>query len=466
MSEQEREGDIFSDLPIVGPYISEFEGAAQQLIGDLVPTEGGGLAPEYYAGLPGGIPPPPPPGGAETLPAGGDDSSLPWDVGPPNGETDFYRISTLLQNLETKIVYIGVPDPDIGGRRRWFDLAGNYGGAQGLMAAPQFAGLMHAPFALKLESGAYQLGASWQRTDWEPKVMSMGVMVNVGVGGGGRNPTSNSFDYRMLEQMWWNSWDTDNDGYLGVYTRTHGWRFLAVRLANASKTAFEIDPISHQNNFMQWDMDIVALYPFFGKKMIQQTWTNTTATSTAWNLVVDMLDSVMSTLVADLGVMVAGSSQIIANLLPNRHVGAHVFSIANKGTVPTYAKYLVSSPGIAWLQNGWNADGSPQMLQLPLLTPEDGYVMVDTDPDARTITCATDPVDPLYMQILQNSSLLEILLGPIINQGEPIWQQFKYTFTEAAQIPARSVANLTAWHSEDGGTITALMPQYYKMAWG
>jgi hypothetical protein len=101
-----------------------------------------------------------------------------------------------------------------------------------------------------------------------------------------------------------------------------------------------------------------------------------------------------------------------------------------------------------------------------LLLPEDGYVFVDTNPDNRTLTCVTDPVDPLFMQILQNSSLLEVLLGPEINSTKPIWQQFKYTFTEAALVPPQTVANLTAWHSDESGTITAIMPQQYKMAWG
>jgi hypothetical protein len=441
------------------------EGGINAIIGDLTkPFAGasGGLAPVYYAGLPGGVAPPAPPT-ATDQPTGpttiGND--IPWADGPPNGETDFNRISTLLQGTKTRIVYIGVPDTSIGGKRRWWDLRGNYEGAQGLMCCEQFAGLMHAPFDLKVESGAYQLGGTWQRTDWGPKQMSMSVLVNVGVG------AQDSFGYRMLEDQWWNSWADDQDGYLGVFTRTHGWRFFRVRLNNMSKTAFEIDPTANDNNFMQWDMEIVALYPFAAKKSIQQTWQNTeAATSTEWNLVIDALENIMNTLLADLGPAVAGSSQILGDLLPGRKVGAHVFSIANKSTTGVYPKYIVSSPGIAWIQNGWNSDGSPQMLQLPLLTPEDGYVLVDTDPDARTLTCATDPADPLFMQILSNVSLLEILLGPIIDAGKPIWQQFKYTFTEAAMVPPRTVANLHAWHSQHNGTITCIMPQFYKMAWG
>jgi hypothetical protein len=276
----------------------------------------------------------------------------------------------------------------------------------------------------------------------------------------------NSFEYRMLEQAWWNSWDTDNDGWLGVFTRTHGWRFIPVRLANPVKTAFEIDPAAHNNCFMQWDMEIAALYPMFAKRSITQTWTNTAATSTGWNLIVDAIESALEALIADFGPLAQGSSQILADSLPGRKVGSHVFHIANKGTWGVYPKYIVSSPGIAFIQNGWNADGSPRMLQLPLLTPEDGYVLVDTDPDSRTLTCVTDPVDPLFMQILQNSFILEILLGPEINSTKPIWQQMKYSFTEAAMIPAMTVANLTAWHSNAGGTITCIMPQQFKMAWG
>lgn len=423
----------------------------------------GGEAPVYNVDITTGGTIPAAPGDYNTLPSpqsGGD--MLPWVVGPPNGETNFYRIDTRLQALETRIVYIGVPDPLLNGGRRWWELHGKFGGAQGVMAGEQFQGLMHPSFDLKIDSGAYETGGTWERTDYDVKHMQMAAMVGANL----PYRDVNSFEYRMLEQAWWNSWDTDNDGWLGVYTRTHGWRFIPVRLANPVKTAFAIDPSSHDNNFMEWDMEIAALYPMFAKRSITQTWTNTSATSTSWNLIVDAIESALQALIADFGPLAQGSSQILADALPGRQVGAHTFHIANKGTWGAFPKYIVSSPGIAWIQNGWNADGSPQMLQLPLLTPEDGYVLVDTDPDARTLTCVTDPVDPLFMQILQNSFILEILLGPEINSTKPIWQQMKYSFTEAAMVPAQTVAQLTAWHSDAGGTITCIMPQQYKMAYG
>lgn len=449
-------GGLFQDL--TSEFASVFNAVGSLGASFINPA---GEAPVYNLNITDGTSTVPSlPGDYNTLPSPQEGDMLPWVVGPPNGETDFYRIDTRLQALETRIVYIGTPDPLLDSRRRWWELNGKYRGAQGIQAGEQFSGLMHSPFDLKIDSGAYEIGGTWERTDWNPKQMSMAAMVNAMPGG------ANSFQYRMLEQAWWNSWDTDSDGWLGVFTRTHGWRFIPVRLANMSKTAFEIDPASHNNCFMEWDMDIVALYPFYAKRAITQTWTNTAATSTSWNLIVDAIDGVLTQLIADFGPLAQGSSQILADALPGRKVGTHTFSIANKGTWGAYPKYIVSSPGIAWIQNGWNADGSPQMLQLPLLLPEDGFVLVDTDPDARTLTCVTDPVDPLFMQILQNSALLEILLGPLINSTKPIWQQMRYSFTEAAMVPAGTVANLTAWHSNHDGTITAIMPQQYKMAWG
>lgn len=455
-------GNPFEDAGNLVGAFSEFTDGVFNAVGSLDASaiNPGGEAPVYNIGITTGEVLPSLPGDYNTLPDDAADDMLPWAVGPPNGETDFYRIDTRLQALETRIVYIGVPDPLIGGQRRWWELSGKYAGAQGIMTGEQLAGLMHAPFTPKTDSGAYQIGATWHRTDWEPKQIAMAAMVNVGVG------PANSFAYRMLEQTWWNSWADDQDGWLGVYTRTHGWRFVPVRLASASKTAFEIDPISHDNCFMQWDMEITALYPMYAKRAITQTWTNSAATSTGWDVIVDTIDNILTALIADLGPLAQASTQVLANSLPGRLVGAHTFSLANRGTWGAYPKYIVSSPGIAWLQNGWNADGSPRMNQLPLLEPSDGYVLVDTDPDSRQLTCVTDPIDPLFMQDLQNSGLLEILLGPEINSTKPIWQQLRTPFTESALIPPQSVANLTAWHSENGGTITAIMPQQYKMAWG
>jgi hypothetical protein len=69
-------------------------------------------------------------------------------------------------------------------------------------------------------------------------------------------------------------------------------------------------------------------------------------------------------------------------------------------------KFLVSSPGRAWIQDGPNG----RMIELPLLTPSDGTVLVDTDPTARTLTAATDPVDPLFYRIARNSQLLDFFL--------------------------------------------------------
>lgn len=96
-----------------------------------------------------------------------------------------------------------------------------------------------------------------------------------------------SFRYRMLEQRWWASWSEKEDGWLGVFTRTHGWRWLRVRLAEAPKTAFELDPAAFENNFMQWDMTIVAAKPHWAKRMETVTWVNGADTSMSPQVAVD-----------------------------------------------------------------------------------------------------------------------------------------------------------------------------------
>lgn len=383
-----------------------------------------------------------------------DNAGLPFRILPPFGETNFDRISTLLQGLETRIILVGVPDPDIGGQRRWWNLWGNYSGSEGLQLGPHVEGLMHAAFDILTSSGAYELGADYERTNWKPKTLRISVQVN----GDMMGFKTTSFRYRMLEQRWWNSWADDQDCWLGVFTRTHGWRFVKVRLMNESKTAFEIDPAVNDNNFMQWDMDIVGLYPFYAKKKWTRSWTNTDAeTSTAWYEIEDVIEALLAQF------NLAG---LFDQLVGQQKIGDGNIAVVNKGTYKAYPQFLVSSPGIAWIQDGYNADGTPRMVQLPTLTEEDGICLVDTDPDARTLTCATDPVDPLFYQILRNSEFVEVILHDVVDSTLPVWKRFKGEFTEASAILPRSTSNIKVWHSEQGGTITAIIPQRYKMAWG
>jgi len=359
----------------------------------------------------------------------------------------FRRIPKRLQCLETKIVYLGVLQPD--GTRAHWDLAGNYSGRQGLELAPKIGGMFHVPFTQLYSEGPYQLGAHYERTDYHKREVDWQVMVSNSLA------PDTSWRYRMLEARWWASWSATEDGYLGVFTRTHGWRWLRVRLAEEPKNSFDLDPVAFDNNFMAWDMTIIAAEPHWRKRMEHHTWVNDTdgidpAPNTPWEELLELIEAIIA---GDLG-------PDITNLIPGMHIGEGNLVLPNRGTEPSWPKFIVSSPGRAWIQDGPGGN----MIELPLLTEDDGYVLVDTDPTERTMTASTDPVDPLFFQILRNSTLLDFLLHDITSSTLPVWRRMEGFFQNP--WPAKTVSRIKVQHSNDRGTITGMMPQRFARAWG
>ena len=362
----------------------------------------------------------------------------PWIHGPETGE-NFYNLPPNLLGVETKIVYIGAIHP-LHKKRFTFNLLGSNKGREGIVMAPVAAGLMHSPFETLYSEGPYQVGAIPERTDWKKRTITFGVHVNPDIepwDSDGRL-IDTPFRYRMIEERWWGSWSSTEDGYLGMWTRTHGWRWLRVRLAEDSKTAFDLDPVAYGNNFMTWDMQAVACQPFWCKPTVTAEWQNTVDTSTLWSLIEDLLNEFIHGL----------------------HVGEGVIRVPNRGDRSVYPRFLVSSPGNAWIKEG------DRWVELPLFTPQDGWVLVDTDPNSQTLTAANDPVDPYVMKILRNSQLLDMLLHDILSSTEPVWQRMEDRFTEASQIPPRTLAHIGVRHSNADGKIIAFVPQRYEKGFG
>ena len=433
-------------------------------------------------------------------------------TGPP--DIDFWRLDKRLRSTEMKIVYVGIPDPDYktdeypdGGARRWWDLAGALAGRQALTLAPQLKGTMHLPFQQVLTEGAYQIGSTYERTNYLKREIGLGVQVSTSM------EPDTSFRYRMLEQRWWASWSEKEDGYLGCFTRTHGWRWLRVRLAEEPKTAFELDPTAFENNFMQWDMTIVATSPFWCKRIETSSWANLEETSTPLNELLptlisrlgggemtgrpvdDILVAIGKILNGDIEGVAEGIIKQVTNfgaellglvppnkrmpkttlrdepltarladmlLVPGVDVGEATLKIPNRGTWESWPKYLVSTPGYVWIQDGIGGD----MVMLPLLHTTDGdVVMIDTDPLNRTLTGAKDPVDPLFYRILRNSQLIDFLLSDIVDSTEPLQRRMGGKGFQNP-IPKRTLASLKVRHSDPNGTITAYMPQRFRMAYG
>lgn len=357
---------------------------------------------------------------------------------PPT--TIFENLPKSWQNTGTKIVLIGVDGS-------YWDLNGNYAGRQGLTMAPKLTGFMHTPFQSLFTEGPYQIGALYERTDYKKRQISMGVMVHT------RFEPASSWQYRRLERAWWKAWSPKADGFLGCYTRTDGWRWLRVRLAEEPKTPFEIDPEAFDNNFMQWDMVIVATQPFWCKKMLTAQWQNTADTATDVQTIFDLIENLINKFLGD---VLQGSG---GPLLPGVDVGEGNLRIWNNGDQEAWPKFLYTAPGRAWIQDGANGP----MIAMPVLSEKDGYCLLDTDPNGRTLTCATDPVDPLFYQKLRNSQLLDVILHDLTVSTLPIWRRFTYEFT--TPTPPETLQHIKVYHSNHDGMITAYMPQHFDKAY-
>lgn len=320
------------------------------------------------------------------------------------------KLSPRLQGMDIRLLYIS-PDGQL------THLAGPDEGREGVHLASVLQGDYHWPFDQVITEGAYQLGATIERTNVNKRVINFGVMI------GGGHPPMSHYQYHMAEDRWWNGQDPDRDGWLGQYTRFSGWRWIRVRPAKTVDTALKQSPVAYGNNFAQWDVNWVCQTPYYTKPALFKTWKAADA------LVDDDRDPV---------------------------AGEGIITLANRGDLESHVKYLVSSPGQAIVQDNY----SNRYITLPELVKTDGTVLVDTDPTQRTLTSSTDPVDNLFYKIIRSSKILDFFLHDLEQTGLPVWQRFdsRFTFT----VPPKTVVSLRVKHSNPNGIITAILPQRYR----
>jgi hypothetical protein len=329
-----------------------------------------------------------------------------------------------LRSTDTKWVYIHPSNWKL------WHLAGPGRGKEGVVMSRSLEGVMQPEYEIKYAEGPYVIGAVPQRVNYKKRTIHLGVVVQPNANAE-RPEDANPFAYRMIEASWWQSWSETVPGYLGSFTRTHGWRWLRVLLAESTRTPITIDPVGNGNNAAQWDMTIHAPWPFFAKRMLAKSWTSS-------------LDSVAAH---------GFASGLIA--LPNR------------GTWPSSPKFLVQGSGTASVQDGI---GGP-IVTLPELFDSDGtYMLVDTDPTKQTIVTQNDPIDSQIYTTLRNSQILDIILaasplGNALQASLPAQRRIPGGIGFQNQIPPQTVAHLQVTHTNPNGSITLLMPQYYRMAW-
>lgn len=328
-----------------------------------------------------------------------------------------------LRAQQTKVVYLS---PD--GRRLW-NLAGDWGGKEGVVLGPRLGGSMHVPFEQRYSGGPYMIGEELERTDYRKRVMSMSVIVGPHINYLSRKRFSgNEFSYRMLEEQWWADWPENHNspaGFLGEFTRTHGWRWMRVRYGEVTDTVLDFDPAAYGNNCQAWDMVIHGQFPFYTKRPWTREWKNDDA---------------------------------------NAKVNGYnhgTLSVANRGDWPQWPKFIIEGHGDVTIQDGL----TDRMVQLPRILPADGMILVDTDPAKRTLTGEHDPVDNVFWKLVRNSEILDYLIGDLTaaDSGIPIGRRMPGGIGFTSQIPAKSNAIIKVTHTNSKGKVTVVLPQWYKM---
>lgn len=321
------------------------------------------------------------------------------------------KLPIALQGLDTRVVLIG-PEGWL------FNLAGRDAGKQGVRLSQQLKGDYHLPFEIITTEGAYEMGVTIERVNYLKREISAGFTV------GAHTPIHmTNFQYRWAEDRFWSQLREDADSWLGIYTRFTGWRWTKIRLANPVDTPQKMDVAAYGNNVASWDATILATKPYFSKPALFDQWDAAKA------------------LIDNDGVDVAGEG---------------IITLANRADMPAYVKYLIDKPGECSVQDNV---GGP-LVPLPTIHTEDGFVLVDTDPQERTLTTSNDPVDNLFYQTIRASVILEAFLHNLADTGIPLWQKFDRRFMYS--IPPRTVAHLRVKHSNPLAKITAIVPQHYK----
>lgn len=308
---------------------------------------------------------------------------------------------------------------------RIWHLSGPREGLEGVVLATNLDGIMDPDFEIKYQSGAYMIGAEAERVDYDKREIDAGFWIyGNSVNGGQPGP----FGYQMIGDAFRQSWSNTVPGYLGCFTRVHGWRWLRVLKGGVAKNPMKISPTAHDNNAELWSITIHAPYPMYAKRSLTATWKSS----------------------ADAVTKGGG-------------VAKGKMAIANRGTWRAYAKYLVTGPGKAIkIQDGIGG----KMVALPEFYDSDGaFMMVDTDPDQQTIITANEPVDSALAKFLSNSQLLEAMFHDQVARSTPAQRRVPGGVLFDNPIPARMVAHLKVEHDNPQGTVQCIMPQQYLTAW-
>lgn len=316
---------------------------------------------------------------------------------------NFSHLPKQLKGLDTTIIHVA-PSGNI------THLSGPNEGQEGVHLYQNLQGEHQLPFEQVILESAFQWGATIQRTNYQKRLINLRVAIYA----------NSEYEYLICDNRWWDGQDETQDGWLGVYTRWSGWRWIPVRPYKTVDTTQQLDPQAYGNNCAIWDITWICPRPWYSQPSLFDTWSAQGATKGA----------------------------------DGYYRGTLV--LANQGTMQTYVEYLINGAGTCQVQD----NNSNTMVTLPELFDTDGPGLCDTDPQERTLTAANDAFDDQYYQLAQASNVLSFFLSGT-NPSTQHWWQRGYT-RFVYNVPPLTVMQFNVAHTNPAATITVILKQRFK----
>jgi hypothetical protein len=229
------------------------------------------------------------------------------------------------------------------------------------------------------------------------------------------------YQYLLCDNRWWEGQDETQDGWLGIYTRWGGWRWIPVRPFKTVDTTQRLDPQAFRNNAAMWDITWVCQRPYYTQPTTFGVWS------------------------------AQGTTKNKAGYFTG------TITLANQGDMQTYVQYLINGVGLCQVQD----NNSSTMVTLPKLFATDGPGLVDSDPMERTLTAANDAFDTSFYDKQRSSNLLNFFLTHNkANSNEQWWQRGYVRFVHT--VPPQTIVQFNVAAQDPNASITVMLTQRFK----
>lgn len=315
-------------------------------------------------------------------------------------------------------------------------LSGPREGIEGAVLAEGLDGVWDVDFEQRYSNGPYLIGAERERTDYMMGVVDFGVWINPTANK--NRPAGGPFAMHKIEDSFRRSFSDTVPGFLGSFTRMHGWRFIPAIKGGKWRRDSKKSPTSNGNQSTMLSGTLHMPWPLFAKRAETRIWK-------------------------------PSQEDIIRD-----GYAKHTFHVPNRGTFESAPKFIirgtsrddVTIDGVKGFGVRIQDGNEGKMVPIPNLLEHDGdYMFVDTDMARQTLTTEKEPVDGQIYKYLRQSQFLELLLHDKLTAQLPAQRRIPGGVDFDNPIPERTVAHITVTHTNPFGSVEMILPQYFRSSW-